>query len=236
MKKYKAIFFDLDGTLLPMDMKEFTNSYFSELCKLLSKYGVPDKKLIAAVWAGTEKMVKNDGTHMNEELFWETFLADSGIASDSIMQECDAFYSNEFNRARAVTGENPLAAEAISIAHEKSNTVVLATNPLFPHNAQISRIGWIGLSEKDFSLISSYETDRFCKPNPMYYLELCSRIGFEPGDCLMIGNDELEDMYAASSAGLDGYLVTDCLIPCARHPWQGKRGSFAEMIEYLKTL
>lgn len=236
MKKYKAIFFDLDGTLLPMNMKEFTNAYFAELCRLLSKYEVPDKKLVSAVWAGTEKMVKNDGRHMNKELFWEAFLSGSGIISDTIMQECDAFYSNEFNRAKSVTGENPLAAEAIRLAHEKAPAVVLATNPLFPHNAQLSRISWIGLSESDFSLVSCYETDRFCKPNPLYYLDLCSCLDLEPSDCLMIGNDELEDMYAASCAGLDGYLVTDCLIPCPEHPWQGKRGNFSEMVEFLKTL
>ena len=30
---YRAIMFDLDGTLLPMDMEEFTSGYFKELYK-----------------------------------------------------------------------------------------------------------------------------------------------------------------------------------------------------------
>ena len=52
----------------------------------------------------------------------------------------------------------------------------------------------------------------------------------------MIGNDELEDMYAASNAGMDCYLVTDCVIPSSEHPWEGPKGTFSEMVEMLKSL
>ena len=52
----------------------------------------------------------------------------------------------------------------------------------------------------------------------------------------MIGNDELEDAYAATAAGLSVYLVTDCKIPSAEHPWNGPSGTFADMTAWLKTL
>ena len=38
-KKYKAILYDMDGTLVPMDMKEFTDGYFKLLAKRLAPYG-----------------------------------------------------------------------------------------------------------------------------------------------------------------------------------------------------
>ncbi len=236
MKKYKAIFFDLDGTLLPMDMEKFTKVYFGELCKVLAKYGVPAEKLVEAVWAGTKAMVKNDGKCKNADRFWEVFRGLTGIQDESVVDECDAFYSNQFHRARAVTGENPLAVKAVQAAHRDGRTVVLATNPLFPMVGQLSRIGWLGLHQSDFELITSYESDRFCKPYPAYYLDICARLSLDPADCLMIGNDEREDMYAAGLAGMDGYLVTDCLIPCPEHPWSGPRGSFADVLEYLNNL
>lgn len=236
MIKYKAIFFDLDGTLLPMDMDKFMKAYFGELCKVLAKYGVPAEKLVEAVWAGTKAMVKNDGACKNELRFWDVFRELTGINSDTVVKECDEFYSKEFHKARAVTGDNPLAVQAVAEAHRGGRTVVLATNPLFPRVGQLSRISWIGLSEKDFALITSYESDRYCKPNPAYYLDICARLSLEPKDCLMIGNDETEDMYAASLAGMDGYLVTDCLIPSIDHPWNGPRGNFEQMLEYLKSL
>ncbi len=235
MKKYKAIFFDLDGTLLPMDMNTFTKAYFKELCVSLAKYGVAPDKLIEAVWAGTKAMVKNDGECKNEKRFWDCFLSLTGIKSDTIYEETDYFYSHEFNKARVVTGENPLARAAVDAAKGEGRTVVLATNPLFPYPAQLSRISWIGLEESDFALITSYESDRFCKPNPEYYLDICRRLGLDPADCLMIGNDVREDMLTAAAAGIDGYLVTDCIIP-ASEPWTGPRGTFAEMVEMLKSL
>ena len=235
MKKYKAIFFDLDGTLLPMDMDIFTKAYFKELCISLGKYGVGADKLIQSVWAGTKAMVSNDGSCFNEKRFWDCFLSLTGIVSDTIFEETDYFYSHEFNKAKVVTGENPLARAAVEAAGEKGRIVVLATNPLFPYAAQLSRISWIGLEEKDFALITSYESDCFCKPNPQYYLDICRRLELEPEDCLMIGNDVNEDMLASKVAGMDGYLVTDCLIPGDRE-WDGPRGSFAQMIDMLKSL
>ena len=33
-RAYRAICFDLDGTLLPMDIDEFMNAYFSRLTRL----------------------------------------------------------------------------------------------------------------------------------------------------------------------------------------------------------
>ena len=97
-------------------------------------------------------------------------------------------------------------------------------------------MGWIGLRETDFDLVTSYETDRFCKPNPAYYHSVMERLNVAPQECLMIGNDEREDMYAASQAGICGYLVEDCAIPCKEHPWQGARGSFTDMVEMLRKL
>lgn len=235
MKNYKAILFDLDGTLLPMDMEVFSKAYFKELCISLAKYGVPAETLVKCVWAGTKAMVMNDGTCKNEKRFWDKFLSLTGIVSDTILDETNYFYSHEFNKARSVTSENPLAGAAVEAAAENGRTVVLATNPLFPYPAQLSRISWIGLSEDDFALITSYESDSFCKPNPQYYLDICRRLSLEPSDCLMIGNDVAEDMHASRAAGMDAYLVTDCLIGSV-DDWDGPKGSFAEMVEMLKAL
>ena len=51
----------------------------------------------------------------------------------------------------------------------------------------------------------------------------------------IIGNDELEDMHAASSLEMDGYLVTDCQIEREGYKWDGKQGSFAELAEWLEA-
>lgn len=236
MSRYQAILFDMDGTLVPMDTDQFTRGYFGLLAKKLAPFGMDAKKLVPAIWEGTAAMVRNDGTVTNDRVFWQRFEQLTGVPESVIGGACLDFYGNEFRQARMFTGENPLAAEAVRLAHEKAPHVALATNPLFPMEAQRTRMSWVGLTEQDFDLVTAYETDSFCKPDPRYYQSVCSRLGVQPGDCLMIGNDEGEDMYAASLTGLDCYLVTDSLIPSEKHPWQGKRGSFAELVTMLGSL
>ena len=232
----RAILFDLDGTLLPMDMREFTSGYFGDLADWLGDRVRDRERFVKAIWAGTKAMMANDGSAGNEDVFWRTFSAASGIGEDVIREDCDAFYAGDFRRAVRFTGPNPLAAAAVSEARRKARKVVLATNPLFPMSGQRTRLAWLGLTPEDFDLVTSYETDRFCKPNPAYFTSVCARIGVPPEECLMIGNDEEEDGYAGRAAGLDVYLVTDCLIPSQAHPWTGRRGSFAEMTAMLRSL
>lgn len=234
--KYKAILFDLDGTLLPMDMHTFTKGYFKMLYMKLAKHKLNPETFASDMWAGVAAMVKNDGTRSNEDAFWSEFEKAVGIPKERIDPDCLDFYSHEFDAAKQYTQPNPLAKQAVEIARGKAEKVVLATNPLFPLAGQITRMRWVGLTVEDFDLVTSYEVDRCCKPNPDYYRSVCTRIGVEPEDCLMIGNDEEEDMFAATCLGMDAYLVTDCAIPSEAHPWTGRRGSFAELVEYLKTL
>ena len=234
--KYKAILFDMDGTLVPMDMHGFTKGYFKMLFMKLARHKLNPETFAQDMWAGVAAMVKNDGSRPNEDAFWSFFEQAVGKPKDDINADCLDFYGHEFDAAKQFTQENPLAKTAVDTARAKAEKVVLATNPLFPMVGQITRMNWVGLKREDFDLVSCYEVDRYCKPNPEYYRAICEKIGVSPADCLMIGNDEEEDMYAASTLGMDGYLVTDCLIPCEAHPWNGKRGSFAELVNFLNTL
>jgi len=236
MKQYKAILFDLDATLLPMDNDEFVKGYFQLLAKKLMPFGISKEKLIPAILDSIKAMVMNDGSRTNAQAFWQRFESMTGFSQAVIGDACIDFYSHEFDQAKVFTRENPLAAQAVYLAHQKADRVALATNPLFPMPGQITRMHWVGLTPADFDLVTSYESDCFCKPNPAYFISVCKRLGVSPADCLMIGNDEGEDMHAGTLAGLDCYLVTDDLIANEKHPWQGPRGTFADMLEMLKAL
>lgn len=233
-KEYKAILFDMDGTLVPMNMDEFTSGYFKLLAKKLVKHGIPTDTLVSGIWSGTGAMVKNDGSKTNKEVFWDTFAKMTGVSEEVIGEDCEDFYGNEFKEAICFTQENPLAVEAVELAHKIAPTVVLATNPLFPMAGQITRMNWVGLRPEMFDLITAYEKEIYCKPNPNYYASICERLQLDPKECLMIGNDETEDAYAASQLGMDVFIVTDCIIPSKDHPWEGEKGSFEELVGRLK--
>ncbi len=235
--KYKAILFDMDGTLVPMDMQVFINSFMEKLLKKLEYLGVPSETAMKNTWKGIKAMVENDGTQLNEAVFRSTYLELYGEeTTQEIMEKTIEFYQDEFCLVKSDVGENPLAKEAVRLAHEKADIVILATNPFFPMVAQKERLRWVDLDTSDFDLITSYENSNFCKPNPNYFLMICEKMGLNPSECLMIGNDEREDMKTAAAAGMDGYLITDCLIPCEDYTWTGPSGTFPELLEYLKTL
>ena len=118
---------------------------------------------------------------------------------------------------------------------EKGYTLVLATNPIFPRAAVETRLRWVGLTAEDFACITTYENSRRCKPNPDYYRDILQQINVQPSDCLMIGNNPVDDMSAAQ-AGLNVFLVTDCLenpkgLPIAPYP----NGTFDALRQRLEN-
>ena len=61
----KAVLFDLDGTLLPMDQEVFVKYYFGGLCKKLVPLGFDANELVKNIWAGTKAMITNNGSQTN---------------------------------------------------------------------------------------------------------------------------------------------------------------------------
>lgn len=232
--QYKAIFFDLDGTLLPLEQSTFSRTYFGGLAKVLAPFGIGPEQAVAAVKTGLLQMQKNTGEQLNETVFWQAFSEVLGRPCDDCRNNCDTYYTTGFHDLRACTRENPQAKTVVELARKAAGKVVLATNPVFPMVAQTTRLSWLGLTQTDFDHITCYSNAHYCKPNPQYYLEICRLLGVEPRECLMVGNDELEDMHGASAAGLHCLLLTDCLLPSAAHPWSGERCTFAQFAEKLQ--
>lgn len=232
----KAIFFDLDGTLLPLDEKLFVDIYFAELSKVFSVYNIDSKKLVETIWTATHEIIKNDGKRTNEEAFWEKFKSIINIDLSNVKEVLEKFYANEFfTKLKKCSAENNLAKVAVNLAKKNGRKVVLATNPVFPIDALV-RLKWTGLDIDDFDYVTHYSNSSFSKPNPKYYLDLCKKLDVEPKECLMIGNDERQDIFAASSAGMNCYLVTDYLYTYPECKVNCEKGSFKDLIEKLKTL
>lgn len=232
----KAILFDLDGTLLPMDQDLFVMTYFKMLAKKLEPYGYESEKLFKSIWAGVGAMVKNDGSCLNEEAFWKVFAEIYGERVFDDKPLFEEFYREDFPKVQSVCGFNPMAKEIVELAKTKAK-VVLATNPIFPTIATEHRMSWAGLSPDDFELYTTYENIGCSKPNPKYYSEILSRIDCQPEECLMVGNDVDEDMVVAENLGMKVFLLMDCIInknnrDIEKYP----NGGFTELKEYIENL
>lgn len=231
-----AVLFDLDGTLLPMDQDEFVKGYFGLLAAKLAPHGYDPGQLIDGIWAGTAAMVKNDGSCTNEQVFWRKFAQLFGAETLADKPLFDAFYAEDFQRAKRFCPINPQAAEAVRAIRGMGCRVVLATNPIFPAVATENRIRWVGLEPSDFELYTTYENSHWCKPSLKYYQEILDRLGLRPNQCLMVGNDVTEDM-AAQELGMEVFLLTDCLInqngkDIAAYP----HGGFPELMDHWAGL
>lgn len=228
--------FDLDGTLLPMDQDIFIKAYMGSLAAKMVPYGYEPSRLIQSVWAGTEAMVRNDGSRNNDDVFWDAFsvLYGSDVRKDEpIFRD---FYETDFQNLKSRCGFHPQAAAVIQTLKERGFRVALATNPLFPAIATHSRIRWAGLVPGDFEWITTYENSRRCKPNPGYYRDILDILKVQPEECVMVGNDVAEDM-AAARLGIQVFLLTDCLInkekeDIAKYP----HGNFEALLDFIGGL
>ncbi len=231
-----TVLFDLDGTLLPMDQDVFVKTYFKGIAAKLAPYGYEPKELIDAIWHGTMKMIKNDGRHTNEEVFWDYFASQYGKKARKDLPLFDAFYRENFDGVQSVCGFNPDAAALILELKTMGKRVVLATNPIFPAIATEKRIRWAGLDPEDFELYTTYENSSHSKPNPAYYQDILSRLSVPPEECLMVGNDVADDM-VAEQLGMNVFLLTDCLInkdniDISVYP----NGGFSELNQYIHSV
>lgn len=232
----RAVLFDLDGTLVPMDQDVFVGDYFRRISTKLANFGYEPKQLIKTIWQGTSAMIKNNGEKSNEDMFWDVAVSVYGERVLADKPLFDEFYETEFDSVKAVCGYNPQAKETVLKLKNKGYEVALATNPIFPERATRWRINWAGLEPRDFEFYTTYENINCCKPNPKYFLEVARRIGVLPEECLMVGNDVSDDMVAAN-VGMKVFLITDCLInskdeDISKYP----SGSFNELLNYIEMI
>ena len=232
----KAVLFDLDGTLLPMDQDIFVKAYFKGIAEKLATVGYEPQALIQAIWAGTMKMIGNDGQMTNEEVFWKYFASKYGDKALADMPLFEKYYEENFDDVKAVCGYNPMAKEIVDKLKMNGIKTVLATNPIFPSIATEKRLRWAGLEPEDFEFFTTYENSKYCKPNLCYYKELLKLLDVAPEECLMVGNDVGDDM-VVEELGIKVFLLTDCLInKTDKDIANYSNGSFEELLQFINNL
>lgn len=207
-----TVLFDLDGTLLPMDMELFTKIYFRELGAFFADL-IDPKELINFVLTATGEMINNIEDRSNEQVFTEKFgkLTESKAGIETFKKRFDKFYDTVFTETKNAIIDVPLIQESVEILRKKGYDLVIATNPIFPLKAIEHRIRWAGFEPSDFSYISYFEKSHYCKPHIKFYEEVLRDIGKKPDECLMVGNDVQEDVIAGR-LGIETYLITNQLL------------------------
>ena len=198
----KAVLFDLDDTLLRLNLTAFIARYVAGATRLLASaartnpaaLGVPYVRAFLAMDAQDR-----EDSLTNEQLFNQTILASTNIPlDDPVIADLMTYYEAEIvpGFSGGIVSARPVegAREAIECVHDLGLVCALATNPTFSITCDRARMGWAGVSEDDFALVSTYSNSTRCKPSTRYYQEFANQLGVRLEECLMVGNDATRDI------------------------------------------
>ena len=236
INEISTILFDLDGTLLPMDQDLFIEAHLQTYSQKCEQLGLDPNVMIYALESGLKAMFNNDGNMTNKQRFWESFLSVAKLPGTDSLEEFMQFYLKEFKTLKSVVFPTPLSKEIIKTAHAKGYQLVLATTPVFPRQATLERMAWIDLDPAWFDLITTYEDFSYTKPHLGYYRQILAMLDINPTNCLMVGNDMVEDL-VVEELGMQTYLVTDWIInPSEKDISPYRKGSLQDLWDYVQKL
>jgi FMN phosphatase YigB (HAD superfamily) len=201
----RGILFDLDGTLLDLDLGAFLMRYFAALDEAAAgHFGV--ESLSPDVSAATQAMMDAHPGETNRDAFVRAFLARTGIDISQHWDVFDRFYAERFPGLQADARPAKGARRAVEAALELGLPVAIATNPIFPLAAIRHRLDWAGLGDLALPVVTSYESMHATKPLAAYFRETSELLGVPPADCLMVGDDPMLDL-AAADVGMRTFYV-----------------------------
>ncbi len=236
LTQVRAIFFDLDGTLLEVEMKKFIPAYLSTLSGYFEDK--VDRRTFAQVLTATTFALlrSDDGSRTNEEMLIEAVGVYLGINRTQFEQRLAAFFQEGMAQLAELVTALPMAREILACCFARDLKVVVATNPVFPRPLVDARLHWGNLHDFPFDLVTSYENSRYCKPNVRYFQDLLEQFGLQPHQCVMVGNDTEHDL-AARQAGIPTFLADTWLIDRQQGDFTTDfRGGHEELLQFVGRL
>lgn len=231
---FKAVLFDLDGTLLRAQMTEFIPRYVHALATYCADYVKPkkfEKAMLMAIHTLINK--QGDGEATNEERVYATMQHELGLPEELLRDSLAHFEKHSLPDLQELIRPIPLAQQIVTECRQKGVPLVLATNPVFPRFMIQARMRWADLDESFFVHLTSYENSHHCKPQPGYFRDIAELLEVEPEQCLMVGNDLNHDL-AAVAVGMKAYLVDTWLVERGEPEWPCEyRGDHGALQEFL---
>ncbi len=229
----QAVFFDLDGTLIDVDMHRFVPSYLLRLTEQMSDQVDPARATRTLHHAVAAMFANTDAGKTLECILLDVLQSELALSPGAYAASLERFYRKDLESLRHLVAGHPLSPRLVEASLQRGWQVVLATNPIFPRALIDARIAWGDLDGGAFHHVTAYETAHFCKPNPGFFEEILDRLRIPAAACLMIGNDTLHDL-AACQVGMQTCLLTPWRIhrPEAhfKADWQGSHEELLAMI------
>lgn len=231
LEAVEAVFFDLDGTLIDVDMQLFVSAYLRRLAERLCPAADPGRTMRTLNTAVMAMLGGTDGRCSLEELLHKLLADELQLSATRYREGLAEFCREDLPGLQPLVRPHPLARALVESCLARAWRVVLATNPIFPREVIVARLAWAGLADLPFDPVTSYENSRHCKPHEGFFSDLLGALDLPPRACLMVGNDTLHDL-AAGSLGLQTCLLTtwriDRVAPAFPADWEGSHQALLE--------
>ena len=192
MKKYKAVLFDFDGTLID------TNGFILDSWKYASQkiFGEEEMRFDPAYLA----------THFGTPLEFavEETIRDYGIEGYSVAEVCALYREYQKNNQDKFGVPFPGIAELLPALKERGVKLGIVTSRT--RQTTIDALARNGLDVYFDAFIAEEDTE-IHKPLPEPCLFCCRKLGVDPGDALMVG-DSKWDVACGNNAGCGSALVS----------------------------
>jgi FMN phosphatase YigB (HAD superfamily) len=227
-----TLLFDLDGTLLDIDMPAFLKAYFSLAGRrFASPPGLP--RVTPALAAAMRKMtLYRAGKRTLDRVFLEAFSPAIKRAPIEVRGAFSAFHHAEFEQLRRLTAPRPAARPLLELALALGYELAIVTNPVFLLDAIRARIRWAGLEGIPFTLVTCAEIMRCAKPHQRYFAQILRLLHRRAEECLMIGDDPGMDL-PAGLLGVGTWLVIPEPEECLAVAGADFRGTLEELAGWL---
>lgn len=190
-KNLKAVFFDLDGTLLHTvpDLAAAVNAMLNDL----GRDTLPESLVATYVGKGADNLI-------NRSLTGEI----NGLADPSLFAQAKASWEVHYHRINGQFATlYPGVIDGLDILASYGIELGVVTNK--PEAFTLPLLERSGIKAM-FKVIVGGDTCERKKPDAMPLLHACKMLGLAPSQALMIG-DSLNDAQAAAAAGMPCWLL-----------------------------
>jgi len=229
-----AILFDLDGTLLRVQMAEFIPRYVEGLASCFTPYAKP-KKFARVMLGAIRGLIRDegDGQQTNQQRVYSILQQHLAIPQQAAREAFQSYAAEQLDSLQELVQPIPLARQILLDCQQRGIKLVLATNPVFPAFMIQARLRWGDLEDIHFSHLTSTENSCYCKPQSGYFREIVEQLQLAPENCMMVGNDTLQDLSAAA-VGIETFLVDTWVVEREGRQWSSDhRGNHDELRRFL---
>lgn len=186
----KRVIFDLDDTLIPWD-----NNYFKDFIPVMKEYGVIDSKEDILKFIKAIDNYEKFNNIYDDKIFIEYIneMLNKNISKD--------FYDklNVFFQTCIPKEIDKNVLETLEYLKDKYELVVL-TN--FFEELQVKRLENYGIKKYFIDIIGG---NKYIKPHKGSYLMACGK--YDPSECVMIGDNYINDVEGATQNGLQAIYL-----------------------------